>query len=82
MNVSPQRVEFDINTYLKFPNETTNLFDLIYYMILAQGDIKNPQLRPIAIAEKFARATLRLIDLGKIMRSIGLIPTMNESRFS
>ena len=82
MNLSPQRIEFDINTYLKFPNETTNLFDLIYYMILAQGDPKNPQIRPIAVAEKFARATLKLIDLNKIMRSIGLVPTMNETRFN
>jgi len=81
MKFSPQRIEFDIGMFRKFTHETTNLFDLIYYMILAQGDLKNPQIRPIAIAEKFARATLKLIDLKKIMRSIGLVPTMNESRF-
>jgi len=82
MKLSPQRIEFDISTYLQFPNETSNLFDLIYYMILAQGDPKNPQIRPIAVAEKFARATLKLIDLNKIMRSIGIVPTMNETRFN
>jgi len=82
MKLSPQRIEFDLNTFLKYPEQTLNLFDLIFYMIIAQGDPKNPQIRPIAVAEKYARATLKLINLNKIMRSIGLIPTMNETRFN
>ena len=80
-NLSPQRVEFHINTFLKYQDEMGAIMDLVYYLLLVQGDLKNPQIRPIAIAEKFARKTLQLIDLNKLTHSSGLIPTMNQDRF-
>ena len=58
-----------------------DLMDMIYYLILAQGDYKNPQARSIAIAEKFARESLKLFNLRLLMKQIGLIATINESRF-
>ena len=80
-NLSPQRVEFHINTFLKYQDEMDAIMDLVYYLLLVQGDLKNPQIRPIAIAEKFARETLHLIDINKLTYGSGLIPTMNQDRF-
>lgn len=78
---SPQRVEFHIDTFKKYRDSLLNIIDLIYYLLLAQGDRKNPQLRPIAIAEKYARATLKMVNIYKLMKESGLIPTMNQERF-
>jgi hypothetical protein len=50
--------------------------------MLAQGDLKNPQIRSIAIAEKYARATLRLLNLPQMMKELGITPTMNQERFA
>jgi len=80
-NISPQRIEFHINTFEKYENEITELMDLIYYLLLIQGDLKNPQIRSIAIAEKFARETLKLINLNKLIRSYGIMPILNQERF-
>ena len=44
------------------------------------GDKKNPQVRPIAIAEKFARQTRKFTNVQKLIKDSGLIPTMNEER--
>ena len=57
------------------------IMDLIYYLLLVQGDLRNPQVRPIAIAEKYARETIHLVDINKLTRDSGLIPTMNQERF-
>jgi hypothetical protein len=81
-NLSPQRIEFHIGTFNKYKDIIPSILDLIHYFILVQGNNKNPQLRPIAIAEKFARSTLKLVDLNKLMKNIGLIPTMNQDRFA
>ncbi|MGQ9722595.1 MAG: DNA double-strand break repair nuclease NurA [Candidatus Jordarchaeum sp.] len=80
-DLSPQRVEFHIATYNMYENLIPSIMDLAYYLILVQGDKKNPQLRPTAISEKYARATLKLINFYKLMRESGLIPTMNQERF-
>ena len=80
-NISPQRIEFDLDTFQFIKKDINNLFNLIYYFLIVQGDLKNPQVRPIAIAEKFARATIKTIETQKMMRNIGLVPTMNEERF-
>ena len=40
---------------------------LSYYLLLVQGDLKNPQVRSIAIAEKFARKALKLINFDQMM---------------
>lgn len=77
--VSPQRVEWHTETYAKYKSEIPELLDLVLYLLLAQGDPKNPQVRTIAVAEKFARSTLRLFNAPKLMQSI-FVPTMNEAR--
>ena len=80
-NVSPQRVEFHINTFKKYQDLLSDLMDLIYYLQLVQGDPKDPQLRTIKIAEKYARETLKLINLTSLMRRAGIVPTINQERF-
>jgi hypothetical protein len=78
---SPQRIEFHVETFKKYINKVPDLMDLVYYLILVQGDQKNPQIRPIAIAEKYARATLKLINLDRLMKQLGIASTMNQERF-
>jgi hypothetical protein len=80
-NISPQRVEFHTRTFDKYRDKMPELFDLIYYLLLVQGDFKNPQIRSISIAEKYARATLKLINVNQIMKKSGIVPTMNQERF-
>jgi len=81
-NVSPQRIEIDIKTFEKYHNILNNIFDIIYYLLLAQGNLKNPQIRTISIAEKYARSTLKLINLIQTMKSLGITPTLNQERFA
>jgi hypothetical protein len=81
-NASPQRVECHIQTYNRYKDEFPLVMDLIYYLMLVQGEKRNAQLRPIAIAEKFARETLKLVDIDELMRSAGVVPTMNQERFA
>lgn len=80
-NLSPQRIEFHLDTYSMHKNKIHNLMNLIYYLLLVHGDIKNPQIRPIAIAEKYAREILKLTDSYNLIKTSGLIPTMNQERF-
>lgn len=80
-DMSPQRVEFHIDTFKAFRNEIDNIHDMIYYMLLVQGDKSNPQIRPIAIAEKYAREFIKLTDINKYFFDFGLVPTMNQERF-
>ena len=58
-----------------------NCLDCIYFAILAQGDLKNPQVRPVAIAERYARETVKFLDANSIMKNSSLMPTMNQARF-
>lgn len=81
-DASPQRIEIDIRTFEKYSDIIIALFDLIYYLLLVQGDLKNPQIRSIAIAEKYARSTLNLINFVQTMKNLGIIPTMNQERFA
>lgn len=80
--VSPLRVEFYTTSFEKYSEYISNILDLIYYLLLVQGDSKNPQIRPIAVAEKFARETLKIVNFEQTMRSVGLQPTMNQERFA
>ncbi|RDU38917.1 hypothetical protein DRW41_05010 [Neobacillus piezotolerans] len=80
-NSSPQRVEFHVDTFNKYQTEISDLMDLIYYLLLVQGDLKNPQVRPIAIAERYAREFIRLTNINKYFNNSGLIPTINQERF-
>jgi len=80
--VSPHRIEMDVKTFEKYSDRIIALFDLAYYLLVAQGDLKNPQIRPIAVAEKYARSTLNLINFVQMMKDLGITPTMNQERFA
>lgn len=77
---SPLRIEIPTEIYKKNLTSIKSVLNLIYYLLLAQGDYKNPQVRLVAVAEKYARATLSLINFNKSMLESGLTPTMNERR--
>lgn len=77
----PCRVEFDEATYLKFGKIIDEVFHMIFYLLLAQGNPQNPQTRPIAIAEAFAREALRVVDFNEVIQRSGIRPTMNYTRF-
>jgi len=81
LNVSPQRVEMHVDTYVKYEKLISKIMDMVYYLILVQGNLSNPQVRLIAIAECYARSTLKLVDINRLMRKTGLVPTMNQTRF-
>lgn len=81
LDLSPQRIEFHVDTYHRYKDLIPGIMDLIYYLILVQGDKKNPQLRPISIAEKYARTTLGMINIYQLMKESGLVPSMNQERF-
>lgn len=82
LDLSPQRVEFHIDTLEQYGADLlNNIINLVYYLILVQGDEKNPQVRPIAIAEKFARESIKMMNLTVLMKRIGLVSTMNQERF-
>lgn len=80
-NVSPQRVEFHTKTFDKYKGVILDIMDLIYYLSLVQGDLRNPQIRSIAIAEKYARETISLINLNSLMKNLGIVSTINQERF-
>ncbi len=77
----PIRLELHETTFLKYFNLMDKIVDAVYFLLLAQGDPKNPQPRPIAIAEKYAREVLKMIPFDEIISKTGIIPTMNYTRF-
>jgi len=77
----PLRVELDETTYFRFENIIDEIFHLIFYLLLAQGNTQNPQVRPIAIAEAFAREALKVVDYEEVIHRTGIRPTMNYTRF-
>ena len=77
---SPIRVEFPTTIFEKNRMAIESIMDMIYYLILVQGAPSNPQVRPIAVAEMYARETLKLINFKKDMIQMKLTPTMNEER--
>ncbi len=81
-NVSPVRVEIPSIVFHdpQFESAVGNVMDMILYLLLVQGSGDNCQIRPIAVAEMYARETMKLIDVNKEIRRAGLIPTMNEKR--
>ncbi len=78
---SPVRIEFPTLAYEKHLSSIKAILDMIYYLLLVQGNKQNPQIRPIAVAEKYAREVLKLYDINREVRSAGLTPTMNEERW-
>ncbi len=78
---SPQRIEFHHDTFRKYHDIVPTIMDLVYYLVLVQGSHSNPQVRPIAIAEKYARSILHYIDIHKEFKRAKLTPTMDQVRF-
>ena len=77
---SPVRVEFFIKTFEKYRGLINQIMDLILYLLICQGNPKNAQLRPIAVAEMYAREIIKMVDVKEIMRKSGVTSTMNEDR--
>jgi len=80
-DLSPHRIEFHLNTFEKYGGILKDIMNLSYYLLLAQGNMKNPQVRTIAVAEKYARSTIKLINITTLMKSLGITSTMNQERF-
>jgi hypothetical protein len=78
---SPQRIELHPETYTMYQNYIGDIFDMIYYLTLVEGNINNPQIRPISIAEKYAREIIKTVNTRTFFRYTSLIPTMNQKRF-
>ena len=80
-NAPPIRLELHESTYLRYHGLVTELVDIVYFLLLAQGDKASPQPRPIAVAEKYAREVLKMINFDQIIYKSGVMPTMNYTRF-
>lgn len=77
----PERVEMHTSTYNKYKTLMPDLMSLIAYFYVLQGDRSNPQVRPIAIAEKYAREGIRLLNIPALLGKLGFRPTINQVRF-
>jgi len=78
---SPQRIEFYGKQFFSDSDKMAKITDLIHYLILVQGNKHNPQVRPIAIAEEFARETLKTINFNQLTKKLNITPTINQERF-
>ncbi|MHA1973142.1 MAG: hypothetical protein ACTSW1_09125 [Candidatus Hodarchaeales archaeon] len=76
----PQRIELHSKTYYKHQNEIEDIFNLISYYYLAQKT-SNPQVRPIAVAEKYAREGIKVLNIPQLLLRIGFHPSLNQVRF-
>jgi len=76
----PQRFEFDVKTYQSYKKNIDSVLNLIYYYSALNGDITNPQIRPIAIAERFARESLNYMSPADLITTFNLDDTMNAMR--
>ena len=55
--------------------------DMIYYLLLAQGNPNDPQVRPIAVAEMYAKESLKVLNIMKMIeKSSWMQATMNQGR--
>lgn len=79
-DLSPIRVEMHSDTYSLYKEHMKSIMDIIYYLLLVQGSKTNPQVRCIAIAEQYARAVLKFIDVHKQFSYMNITPTMNQGR--
>lgn len=77
----PQRIEMHFSTYEKYGRLLPSLMNLIAYFYIVQGDYFNPQVRPVAIAEKYAREGLRILNIPVLLGRLGFHPTINQMRF-
>lgn len=76
-----ERVEMHSLTFEKYKPLIHAIIDLIAYFYLVHGDLLNPQVRPIAIAEKYAREGLRTLNIPALLSRLGFCPTINQVRF-
>jgi hypothetical protein len=68
-------------TYEKYYALMPQIMDLLTYFYVVQGDRFNPQVRPIAIAEKYAREGLKILNIPALLARLGFRPTINQVRF-
>jgi hypothetical protein len=80
-DLTVQRIEFDINTFEKYRSIINDVVDLSFYLLNVNGNDKNPQIRTIAIAEKYAREVLKYLKNSEL-RMFNFTPTMNGIRFN
>jgi len=80
-DISPQRIEFHRDVFDEHRKAISSIMDIIYYLLLVQGKPTNPQVRPVAVAEMFARETLKFVDIHRCLREAKIVPTMNQVRF-
>lgn len=76
-----ERIEMHPMTYEKYHYLMPSMLSLLSYFYIAQGDRTNPQVRPIAIAEKYAREGLRVLNIPALLSKLGFKPTINQVRF-
>lgn len=76
----PQRFEVYPDTFFKYRDKIEEIVSMIYYYSILHGDINNPQIRPIAIAELFARESLNYMPPHILIQTTGLDETMNTKR--
>lgn len=76
----PQRYEIDYDVYLIYKEKIDLIMDMIYYFSVLQGNSKNPQIRPIAIAELYAREALNYLSPSKEILYYNLDFTINQTR--
>jgi len=77
----PMRIEMHSKTYEKFNPLIKDVIDLLSYFFILQGDYANPQVRPIVIAEKYAREGLKVLNIPALLQRLGFHPTINQVRF-
>lgn len=80
-NTSPQRIEIHPKTFDYYSDYIDDLFDLIYYLMLVQGNRLNPQIRPIAIAEMYAREMIETVNIRSLLKNTSLVSTIDQARF-
>lgn len=76
----PQRFEMYPDTFHRYTDIIEEITSMIYYYSLLHGDVNNPQIRPIAIAERFARESLNYTPPYLLIKTMGLDETMNSKR--
>lgn len=81
LKAPPVRIEMHDSTYAFISSKITKVMDMLYYLLLAQGNALNSQPRPIAVAEAYARESLKVVDFDQVVRKAGIQPTMNYTRF-
>ena len=79
-NRVPQRFEMHYETYKKYQKEVEEITSMVNFYSILQGDLDNPQLRPVAIAERFARESLKYFSPNQLILITGLDETMNTMR--